>query len=94
MSRDQGKPGWRSLPIGSAVLEPGSSVKYKTGDWRAFRPVLDEKKCTNCLICWIFCPEPAIRRKEKTVEIDYDFCKGCGICAAECPVKAITMTEE
>jgi len=94
MSKDRGKPGWRSLPIGAAILEPGSSVKYKTGDWRAFRPKLDEKKCTNCLICWTFCPEPAIHRKEKTVEIDYDFCKGCGICAAECPVKAITMTEE
>jgi len=94
MSKDQPKPGWRSLPIGGTVLEAGSSVKYKTGDWRAFRPLVDEKKCTNCLICWIYCPDGAIHRKEKHIEIDYDFCKGCGICATECPVKAISMTEE
>ena len=88
------KLGWKSLPIGATIKEAGSSVNYKTGDWRAFRPLLDEKKCINCLTCWIFCPEPAITRKEKTVEIDYDYCKGCGICATECPVKAIKMEEE
>jgi len=93
MSRQE-KPGWTKLPIGGALLEPGSSIEYKTGDWRAFRPVLDESKCVNCLICWIYCPDIAISRKEKTVAIDYDYCKGCGICAAECPVKAITMVEE
>lgn len=94
MSKDRAKPGWRSLPIGGTVVEAGSSIKYKTGDWRAFRPAVDEKKCTNCLICWIYCPDGSIGRKEKHVEIDYDFCKGCGICATECPVKAISMMEE
>ena len=94
MSAQRQKPGWKSLPIAGILLEPGSSTKYKTGDWRAFRPVLDEKKCVNCLTCWIYCPDIAIKRKEKVVEIDYDYCKGCGICASECPVKAITMTEE
>ncbi len=88
------KAGWRTLPIGGVLLDAGSSVNYKTGDWRAFRPVLDETKCVNCLTCWIYCPDIAIKRKEKTVEIDYDFCKGCGICASECPRKAITMKEE
>jgi pyruvate ferredoxin oxidoreductase delta subunit len=94
MSKDRGKPGWKSIPIGGTVLEAGSSIKYKTGDWRAFRPVVDVKKCANCLICWIYCPDIAIKRGEKHVEIDYDFCKGCGICSAECPVKAIAMVEE
>jgi len=91
---EEGKLGWKSLPIGGLLLEPGSSVKYKTGDWRASRPVVDPNKCTNCLLCWIYCPDMAIMRGEKVVEINYDFCKGCGICAAECPVKAITMEEE
>jgi len=86
--------GWKSLPIGGLLLEAGSSMKYKTGDWRASRPVVDPNKCTNCLICWIYCPDTAINRGEKVVEINYDFCKGCGICAAECPVKAITMEAE
>ena len=69
-------------------------MRYKTGDWRTFRPVVDPGKCTHCLLCWIFCPDIAIRRGEKVAEIDYNFCKGCGICASECPVKAITMEEE
>jgi len=91
---EEEKLGWKSLPIGGLLLEAGSSMKYKTGDWRASRPVVDSNKCTNCLICWIYCPDAAINRGEKVVEINYDFCKGCGICAAECPVKAITMEEE
>jgi pyruvate ferredoxin oxidoreductase delta subunit len=88
------KPGWKTIPIGGILLEPGSAMKYKTGDWRAFKPNVDQGKCINCLLCWIYCPDAAIVRKEKFVEVNYDYCKGCGICANECPVKAITMTEE
>jgi pyruvate ferredoxin oxidoreductase delta subunit len=82
------------LPIGAVLLTPGAAVRNKTGTWRLNRPLLDEKKCTNCLICWIYCPEPAIARGPKTIHFDYDYCKGCGICATECPTKAISMTEE
>jgi len=88
------KPGWKTLPMGAVVLEAGSSLRYKTGDWRAFRPIVDEKKCVNCLFCWIYCPDSAIIRKEKWVEVNYEYCKGCGICAHECPKEAITMVEE
>jgi len=88
------KSGWKSLPMAATVTEPGSSLKYKTGDWRAFRPVVDKEKCVNCLLCWIYCPDSAIMRQEKWVEINYDYCKGCGICAHECPKHAIKMEEE
>ncbi len=94
MSVKQAKLSWKDLPIGGIIPEAGTSTRYKTGGWRAFKPVVDTKKCTNCLICWIYCPDSAINRLEKSIEINYDFCKGCGICASECPVKAITMTEE
>jgi pyruvate ferredoxin oxidoreductase delta subunit len=80
--------------MGAVVVEPGSSVKYKTGDWRAFKPVVDKTKCVNCLLCWIYCPDSAIIRREKWVEVNYEHCKGCGICAHECPTKAIEMVEE
>ena len=93
MSSDE-KSGWKKLPIAATVVEPGSSLKYKTGDWRAFRPVVDEAKCVNCLLCWIYCPDSAIVRQEKCVVINYDYCKGCGICAHECPKQAIIMEEE
>jgi len=92
--KSEEKPGWKSLPIGAVLLEPGSSLKYKTGDWRAFRPVVEKEKCVNCLLCWIYCPDAAIQRKEKWVEVNYDYCKGCGICAKECPKDAIKMVEE
>jgi len=94
MSKAKRKPGWKTLTMAAILTEPGSSMWYKTGDWRAFRPVVDIEKCTGCLLCWIYCPEPAIVQKDKKVRVDYDFCKGCGICAEECPVKAITMIEE
>jgi len=80
--------------MAATITEPGSSLKYKTGDWRAFKPVVDERKCVNCLICWIYCPDGAIVRQEKWVAINYDYCKGCGICAQECPKQAIKMEEE
>lgn len=93
MTTEEKKPGWKSLPIGAAVLEPGSSLKYKTGDWRAFKPVIDKEKCINCFFCWIYCPDAALVRTEKGIEINYDYCKGCGICAKECPKQGIQMVE-
>jgi pyruvate ferredoxin oxidoreductase delta subunit len=90
------KAGWRSLPIAGIIPKAGSSLEYKTGTWRAFKPVVDEAKCTFCLLCWIYCPDGAIKRLDNKgkISIDYDYCKGCGICASECPVKAISMVEE
>jgi len=88
------KPGWRELTQGAVVTIPSSAREFKTGSWRTQKPVLNEAKCTNCLFCWIWCPEPAIVRGPKKVAFDYDYCKGCGICAVECPVHAITMQEE
>ncbi|MEM2226434.1 MAG: 4Fe-4S binding protein [Candidatus Bathyarchaeia archaeon] len=94
MSAVEKRLGWRKVPPGGAISEAGSSALYKTGTWRSFRPVIDEAKCTKCLICWIYCPDMAVRRINDGVEIDYEYCKGCGICATECPVKAIRMEEE
>lgn len=88
------EPLWKKLPIGGLLLEPGSALKYKTGDWRSARPVIDKEKCISCLLCWIYCPDAAIYREEEKVVVNYDYCKGCGICAEECPVKAIEMVEE
>jgi pyruvate ferredoxin oxidoreductase delta subunit len=88
------KLGWKDLPIGGIITEAGSSLKYKTGDWRSLRPRIKKGKCVNCLICWIYCPDSAIIRKENDVEVNYYYCKGCGICARECPKEAIEMVEE
>jgi len=82
------------LPI-TAIAVPTKGAAGRTGLWRIERPVIDQSKCVKCLLCWLYCPEGAIvRREDGGVEIDYEYCKGCGICANECPAKAVTMVEE
>ncbi len=83
----------KKLPPGAVILKPGSTEQTETGSWRSLKPVIDEKKCTGCGICWLYCPDMAIS-EGKPPKIDYKYCKGCGICANECPVKAIIMVPE
>lgn len=86
---------WHELEIGCVIPKGGTSEEFKTGDWRSERPVFHNDKCVQCLICWIYCPDSAIKIENgKVVGIDYDFCKGCGICAYECPPKAGAITME
>jgi 2-oxoacid:acceptor oxidoreductase delta subunit (pyruvate/2-ketoisovalerate family) len=49
--------------------------------------------CSQCGICWIFCPDMAVTKTEQGYEIDYDYCKGCGICSHECPQAIIQIVE-
>lgn len=82
-------------PEGATIPTGGSAAEYKTGGWRSKKPVWLEDVCSQCLICWIFCPDSSIQIAEgKMTGIDYDHCKGCGICAKECPRDAIKMEEE
>ncbi len=89
------KPGWRDIPEGGLIINPGSAEEYKTGDWRNKRPVFDADKCIQCMLCWIYCPDNAINLDEgKVIGIDYDHCKGCGICVVECPDRAAALSLE
>jgi pyruvate ferredoxin oxidoreductase delta subunit len=89
------KCGWLETPAAGVITRAASALDNKTGSWRAFRPVVDEKKCINCAFCAAYCPEGAIPFKNgKKGKINLDYCKGCGICAQICPVKAIIMEEE
>ncbi len=77
------------------VLAAGNSPLRRTGDWRTFRPVIDYAKCTDCLICYAYCPESALALgSDGRLHIDYDNCKGCMICMTECPLRAITQQME
>ena len=85
------------IPHGGVIEQGGNAQDYVTGGWRKLRPYLDKGKCTNCLICWVMCPDSAIIVEDvKMVGFNLEHCKGCGICAVECPdkVKAIKMEEE
>ena len=87
--------GWREISPGGLVRDAGSSVAYKTGAWRSWRPIIDPGKCNYCMTCWAYCPDGSILVENcRVMGVDLDHCKGCGICARECPQKAITMVEE
>ena len=52
---------YKEVPTGGKILEAGNSVEYKTGNWRTFRPIHDKEKCTNCMICWMICPDSCVK---------------------------------
>ena len=87
--------GYKEIPIGGKIIEPGNSETYETGSWRTFRPFVNKETCINCMRCWIMCPDAAIYADdEQMTGYDYAHCKGCGICAKICPVDAIEMVLE
>ncbi len=94
---------YNEIPMGGNIIVPGNSKEYKTGGWRAKRPVHNDDTCLwikngTCGKCWTYCPDNAIKLTEKDgkyyYEYDYDYCKGCGICANECPTQSIKMESE
>jgi len=93
------KKGWKELGFGDSVTG-GTSKDFHTGDWRSERPIFHKENCIQCMFCWTYCPDSAVKLDEnnKVAGFDYDFCKGCGICDHECPTKkekrAITMEPE
>jgi pyruvate ferredoxin oxidoreductase delta subunit len=74
-----------------AASQPTEAAAGKTGDWRTFRPVLDDEACVECGECYTHCPDDVF---DTDLNIDLDYCKGCGICANVCPTDAIEMVEE
>ena len=91
----EGELSWKEIEIGCIITEPGSAAKFKTGDWKSRRPIVDFAKCNKCTLCYYYCPEGCIAKTSDGYFVgDLFYCKGCGICAAECPKDAITMVEE
>ena len=86
---------WKDMHIGSIITDAGNASFRRTGDWRTEKPVLDKERCVRCALCWIDCPDAAIKPGDDGYyEADLYYCKGCGICARICPVGAIVMVEE
>lgn len=86
---------WDELPH-AGVVRPGDVSQPRTGGWRTgVKPVARLDLCVNCLLCWLYCPDSAVRLEGTTfVGFDYDTCKGCELCAVVCPVDAIVMVED
>ncbi len=95
------KWGTAKLPQGGVVPEAATSLLFKTGDWRVYKPVLiidpqtNTHKCTGCTKCYFVCPDDCIKLDDNYVpEFDLDYCKGCSLCMDICPPQAIDMILE
>ena len=65
------------------------------GSWRKNIQKFDNRKCIKCGLCWLQCPDNAIKEiKDGFYKPDLRLCKGCFICAKICPVKCIEMVRE
>jgi 2-oxoacid:acceptor oxidoreductase delta subunit (pyruvate/2-ketoisovalerate family) len=87
--------GWQELPIGGIVTRR-DELQPRTGSYRTgLRPDVERSACVDCLLCWLYCPDSAVRLDGTDFAgIDLDFCKGCEICAEVCPTGAIRMVAE
>ena len=80
---------------GPTIRHRGSAALRDTGSWRVDRPEIDLAKCKRCFLCYLYCPEAAMRLDaENFPHVDYDHCKGCLICYEECPTDAISKKVE
>jgi 2-oxoacid:acceptor oxidoreductase delta subunit (pyruvate/2-ketoisovalerate family) len=86
---------WQTLPTGGVVVRD-EAVQPTTGGWRTgVKPAANFARCVNCLLCWLYCPDSAIRLDGTTfVGFELDYCKGCELCAEVCPVDAIHMVAD
>lgn len=65
-----------------------------TGTWRHKRPIIKKGKCSQCGLCYLYCPAGTVVEEGDSFGIDLKYCKGCGACAQCCPSHAIIMVEE
>ena len=80
---------------GPTIRRRGSAALRQTGNWRVERPEIELGKCKRCFLCYLYCPEAAMRLDgDNFPHVDYDHCKGCMICFEECPTHAISRRLE
>jgi 2-oxoacid:acceptor oxidoreductase delta subunit (pyruvate/2-ketoisovalerate family) len=86
---------WPELEPGGVVVRD-EAVQPATSGWRTgLRPDADLGLCVDCLLCWLYCPDSAVRLDGTAFAgFDLDHCKGCELCAEVCPTGAIEMVRD
>ena len=80
-------------------LPPPAHLEWHLPEWArsslksAFtsKPVIDKSLCIHCGICQSHCPQRAIEKKGKDLEIRYRDCIRCFCCQEFCPQGAISV---
>ena len=81
--------------VAPTIKHSGSAALRTTGNWRTERPLIDLTKCKRCFLCYLYCPEAAMRLDGNNFPyVDFAHCKGCMICYQECPTEAISRGSE
>lgn len=88
--------------LGKKNMKTEKEIRYKLDYkelkekklFRVFKPIVEQKKCTLCRRCVVFCPHSAISIIDKRVRFDYSLCDGCLICLRECEPGAIKEERE
>ena len=97
--------GWRSQPLGGAILNPGNSVLKDLSSARhGYYPLYHRDRCIDCGLCDMTCPDyvfvwtMGVDRKGKPAPVlqgpALQYCKGCLRCVEICPVDALTRERE
>lgn len=96
MNKQKKLPGWKEIPIGGVILNPGSSREYNTGNWVRETCKWNKESCINCNLCWPVCPEGAILvdKAGNMIGIDEEKCTACGLCITACPTNPKSLKLE
>ncbi len=87
----------RTVPFGCVTPAPVDEQPMMiTGNWRAYRPVIDREKCNLCMNCVAFCPDACWQLDPAGEEVVWNakYCKGCLVCVTECSTEALTKAYE
>ncbi|MFC2166944.1 DUF362 domain-containing protein [Acidobacteriota bacterium] len=80
--------------VGAAIKNLGMGCASRAGKLEQHSDVnvkVNRKVCTNCRVCFDYCPAGAIEEREEIAYIIDEKCIGCGECLVVCNVGAIKM---
>lgn len=97
--------GWKTQPIGGAIVNPGNTVlKDLSSSRHGYYPKFWRDRCIDCGLCDMTCPdyvfiwEMGVDKRGKPAPVlkgtALQYCKGCMKCVEICPVDALTKERE
>lgn len=89
-----GNTTFKQEKVGCALLVSGKAQPFTPGTKSELLPIWDKNLCVRCALCYIYCPNAAIKRLDDGFfGVNKDLCTGCGICHRECWFGAVSMQE-